>query len=49
VRLWVGGASPYWWTGLSESLVGALLWPVVTWILLVPQRRPLSRDQTRPI
>jgi len=49
VRLWVGGASAYWWTGLSESVVGALLWPVVTWILLVPQRRPLSRDQTRPI
>jgi rod shape-determining protein MreD len=49
VRLWVGGASPYWWTSLSESVVGAVLWPLVTFILLVPQRRPISHDDTRPI
>jgi len=49
VRLWVGGSSPYWWAGLSESVVGALLWPIVTWILLAPQRRSLNRDETRPL
>jgi rod shape-determining protein MreD len=49
VRLWVGGASGNWWVGLTESAVGALLWPIVTWILLAPQRRPISRDETRPL
>jgi rod shape-determining protein MreD len=49
VRLWVGGASGNWWVALTESAVGALLWPLVNWILLHPQRRPISRDDTRPI
>jgi rod shape-determining protein MreD len=49
VRLWVGSASSHWWVGLIESGVGALLWPVVTWVLLAPQRRPISRDETRPL
>jgi rod shape-determining protein MreD len=49
VRLWVGGASSDWWVGLIESVVGALLWPIVNWILLLPQRRPISRDDTRPL
>jgi rod shape-determining protein MreD len=49
VRLWVGGASGSWWVGLSESVVGTLLWPLVTWMLLAPQRRPISRDETRPL
>jgi rod shape-determining protein MreD len=48
VRLWVGGASGNWWIGLTESAVGALLWPLVNWILLLPQRR-VSRDETRPL
>jgi rod shape-determining protein MreD len=49
VRLWVGGYSSYWWTELSESVVGALLWSLVTWIMLAPQRRSLNRDDTRPL
>lgn len=49
VRLWVGGGSGNWWVGLIESVVGALLWPLVTWILQAPQRRPISRDETRPL
>jgi len=49
VRLWVGGASGNWWVGLIESAVGAVLWPIATWILLAPQRRPISRDETRPL
>ncbi len=48
VRLWVTGKSP----GLLffiESLVSVALWPVVTWLLLAPQRRAVDRDETRPI
>ncbi len=49
VRLWVGGSSPGWWLYFLSSGVGALLWPVATWLLLAPQRRSISRDDTRPI
>lgn len=48
VRLWITGRSP----GLLffvESLVSVALWPVVTWLLLAPQRRAVDRDATRPI
>ena len=48
VRLIVGGKFP----GLlifAESLLAAVLWPVVTWLLLAPQRRATNRDDTRPI
>jgi rod shape-determining protein MreD len=48
VRMWVGGTFPG-WLYFAESLVGTLLWPVVTWLLLAPQRRPLERDETRPL
>jgi len=48
VRLWAGSASADWWIGLIQSGIGALLWPVVTWLLLAPQRRPM-RDETRPL
>ena len=39
VRLAVGDAFPGWpiWVG---PILGAALWPVVTWALLLPQRRP---------
>jgi rod shape-determining protein MreD len=49
VRLWAAGGSPAWWTYFSQSLVGALLWPLAVWLLLLPQRRPINRDETRPI
>lgn len=49
VRLWVGGASPYWWLGLLSSALGAALWPVLNAALLAPQRRPAKRDDTRPL
>ncbi len=48
VRLWVGGTFPGWGYFLP-SLTGAVLWPLVSWILLAPQRRPLERDDTRPL
>lgn len=48
IRLMVSGDFP----GILyflDSLVTAALWPVVTWILLAPQRRAVNRDDTRPI
>jgi hypothetical protein len=29
--------------------VGAALWPLVTWLLLAPQRRAEAFDQNRPL
>ncbi len=37
------------WLYFSESVVTTLLWPVVTWLLLAPQRRAIDKDDTRPI
>jgi len=48
VRLWVGGSFPG-WGYFGSSGVGAVLWPIVSWVLLAPQRRPLERDDTRPL
>ena len=48
VRFWINGKYP----GLLffvTSLVSVALWPVVTWLLLAPQRRAINRDDTRPI
>jgi rod shape-determining protein MreD len=48
VRAWVSGGFPG-WDYFLNSVIGAALWPLVTWILLAPQRRPLERDDTRPL
>ena len=48
VRLVMGASFPGWPLFL-ESVTTALLWPLATWLLLAPQRRPLERDETRPI
>ncbi len=48
IRLWVGGRFPG-WSYFIESFVGAVLWPVISWLLLAPQRRPIERDETRPL
>lgn len=37
------------WFYFIESLVAFALWPVITWMLLAPQRRAINRDDTRPI
>lgn len=37
------------WAYFLESGVSVALWPLVTWILLAPQRRAIDRDHTRPI
>jgi rod shape-determining protein MreD len=48
IRLLVSGDYPGWLFFL-EGITTAALWPVVTWILLAPQRRAVNRDETRPI
>ncbi|CUI07309.1 rod shape-determining protein MreD [Massilia sp. P8910] len=37
------------WLYFIESVVAIALWPVITWMLLAPQRRAVDRDHTRPI
>ncbi|RJG04846.1 rod shape-determining protein MreD [Noviherbaspirillum cavernae] len=48
IRVLVSGHFPG-WLYFSESLTTAALWPVVTWILLAPQRRAVNRDDNRPL
>lgn len=48
IRLWVGGEWPG-WTIFVPALIGAAVWPLIAWLLLAPQRRPVDRDETRPL
>lgn len=48
VRLLAGGMFPGWELMLAPFFE-ALLWPVATWLLLAPQRRPPDPDQNRPL
>ncbi|NDY91036.1 rod shape-determining protein MreD [Ideonella livida] len=48
VRLGVGDGFPG-WTLLLAPLYEALLWPLATWLLLAPQRRPPDPDKNRPL
>ena len=48
VRIWVGGEWPG-WIVFAPSFIGTALWPLVAWLLLAPQRRPVDRDETRPL
>jgi rod shape-determining protein MreD len=48
IQAMVSGKFPGWYY-FMESVVSAALWPLVTWMLLAPQRRPVDRDDTRPI
>lgn len=48
VRLSVGGSWPG-WTLVFAPVIEALLWPVVSVVLLMPQRRAPDRDKTRPL
>jgi rod shape-determining protein MreD len=48
VRMATGGIFPGW--GLfAAPLFEALLWPLVSWLLLAPQRRPPDPDENRPL
>jgi rod shape-determining protein MreD len=48
VRLAAGAEFPG-WTLAVGPLLGAALWPVVTVVLLAPQRRAVEPDSARPI
>ena len=48
LRLLGGGTFPG-WILLVAPLAEALLWPVVSVLLLVPQRRTPDRDENRPL
>lgn len=48
VRLLAGAEFPGWWMFLG-SFVGALLWVPVHYLLLMPQMKPVDRDDNRPI
>ena len=48
VRTTAGGMFPGWWS-LTAPLLEAAIWPLVTVVLLAPQRRPPDPDQNRPL
>lgn len=48
VRLAAGAEFPGWSLFLGP-LAASLLWPVVTWVLLMPQRRTAAIDENRPL
>lgn len=37
------------WSFYASSVTAALIWPLVSWLFLAPQRRAVNRDETRPI
>ncbi|HLL11103.1 MAG TPA: rod shape-determining protein MreD [Rubrivivax sp.] len=47
-RMLAGGMFPGWWL-LAAPLIEAALWPLVTILLLAPQRRAPDPDQNRPL
>jgi rod shape-determining protein MreD len=48
VRMLAGGMFPGWWL-LLAPVFEALTWPLVTLLLLAPQRRAPDPDQNRPL
>lgn len=48
IRMVGGGIFPGWITLLGAP-IEALLWPLATWLLLMPQRRPPEPDENRPL
>ena len=48
VRLAAGAEFPGWVVAVGP-LIGAMLWPLVTTLLLMPQRRPVEIDENRAI
>lgn len=49
VRVFFGGLFPGWQAALLAPALAALLWPMASWLLLAPQRRPMDVDETRPL
>ncbi len=48
VRMIAGGMFPG-WDVLLAPLIQSALWPLASWVLLAPQRRPPDPDENRPL
>jgi rod shape-determining protein MreD len=48
IRMVLGAEFPG-WLYFVPSLAAAALWVPAEWLLLAPQRRPVERDETRPL
>lgn len=48
IRLLAGGAFPG-WSLLAAPAIETALWPLASWLLLAPQRRPPEPDENRPL
>ena len=48
IRMTIGGTFPGWELALAP-VAEAMLWPVIRWVLLAPQRRPPDADEHRPL
>jgi len=48
IRMFAGGMLPG-WELVMAPVFEALLWPLVTWLLLAPQRRAPDPDENRPL
>ena len=48
VRLVAGAEFPG-WSLFAGPLAATALWPALSWLLLIPQRRPIEIDENRPI
>ena len=46
---WLSGGLWPGWSVVSAPLAETLLWPLVSWVLLAPQRRAPDRDENRPL
>jgi rod shape-determining protein MreD len=50
IRFWIAPNAQFpGWMYFIECLITTALWPLVTWLLLAPQRRAIDKDFTRPI
>ena len=49
VKAFFGVPSSGLWLIIIATMISAILWPLVTWLLLAPQRRPLDIDNNRPL
>jgi len=48
LRLALGGQFPgFWW--LLAPVLETALWPILSWLLLLPQMRAPERDDSRPL
>ncbi len=49
IRVFFGGGFPGWGVTLIAPTLSAIIWPLVSWLLLAPQRKPRVVDQNRPL